>query len=100
VGALCDEACTAAGSGKLVVKTPSGSGKSAAKGKRTLKLKPATISLVPGTVGALKLKLSKPVRKAVTAALADGGSARATVTVTATDPSANAATQTRKVKVV
>jgi CSLREA domain-containing protein len=97
VGALCDEACTAAGSGKLVVKTPAGSGKSAARGKRTLKLKPASLSLAPGTGGTLKLKLSK-ARKAATAALAKGGSVRASVTVTATDASANAATQTRKVK--
>jgi CSLREA domain-containing protein len=98
VGALCDEACTAAGSGKLAVKAPSG--KSAAKGKRTFKLKPASLSLLPGTVGTLKLKLSKPARKAATAALADGGSVRASVTVTATDPSANAATQTRKAKLI
>ena len=100
VGALCDEACTATGSGKLVVKAPSGSGKSTAKGKRTFKLKPASLSLVPGTVGTLVLKLSKGARKAATAALAAGGSARASVTVTATDPSANAATQTRKAKLV
>ncbi len=100
VGALCDEACNAAGSGELVVKAPSGSGKSAAKGKRTFKLKPANLSLAPGTLGTLKLKLSKPVRKAATAALADGGSVRASVTVTATDPSANTATQTRKAKLI
>ena len=55
---------------------------------------------MPGTVGTLKLKLSKPALKAATAALADGGSVRASVTVTATDPSANAATQTRKAKLI
>jgi hypothetical protein len=100
IGALADEACTAAGSGKLVVKAPNGSGKSAAKGKRTFKLKPASVSLVPGTVGTLKLKLSKGTSKAATAALEDGGSVRASVTVTASDPSANAATQARKVKLI
>ncbi len=101
VGALCDEACTAAGSGKLVVTTPNGSAKSAARGKRrTFKLKPASLILLPGTGGALKLRLPKRTRNAATAALTDGGSARAAVTVTATDSSANSVTESRQTRLV
>ena len=101
VAALSDEACTAAASGKLVVTTSSGSGKSAAAGtRRTFKLKPASLSLVPGTAGTLKLKLSQRTRKAATAALEDGGSVRATVTVTATDSAANAARQSRRARLI
>jgi 6-phosphogluconolactonase (cycloisomerase 2 family) len=101
VGAACDVACAAAGSGKLIVTTPSGGGKAALKSSRkTFKIKKVTKQVSAGGKVTLKLKLSKKARAAATKALNNGGKAVAKLTVTATTASGNTDRVKRSVKLV
>ena len=88
VGAECNEACSVTATGQLVVKTKT----------RKFKLKRATAAIGAGQKKTLKLKLSKKARGAAASALLAGGKAKAKLTVVATDPSGNATTAKRTVK--
>jgi 6-phosphogluconolactonase (cycloisomerase 2 family) len=105
VGAVCDEACTAAASGRVTVAAGSrahgGARSRRAGAHHSFKLTPSkSVRLAAGAPGTLKLKLTKAVRKAATKALRSGGSVGANLSVTVTDGSGNATTATRQVRLV
>jgi PKD repeat protein len=104
VGAVCDEACKATASGRVVI-----AGVSPAHGRhslnrvgsrRSFKLAPKSAQLAAGAAGTLKLIVTKAARKAAAKALGNGGSVSAKLSVTATDGSGNATTATRQVRLV
>jgi 6-phosphogluconolactonase (cycloisomerase 2 family) len=104
VGAVCDEACTATASGRVVV-----IGGSRAHGHRrskraaarhSFRLTPKSVQLAAGAAGTLKLKLTRALRRAATKALRSGGSVAVTLSITATDGSGNATTATRQIRLV
>jgi 6-phosphogluconolactonase (cycloisomerase 2 family) len=104
VGAVCDEACTATVSGRVVIATGSrahGHRESRRAGaRRSFKLTPKSVYLAAGAAGTLKLKLPAAVRKAATKALRSGGTVSADLSVKATDTADNATTGTRQVRLV
>jgi PKD repeat protein len=104
VGAVCDEACRATASGRVVVIGGSrahGHRRSKRAGARhSFRLTPKSVQLAAGAAGTLKLKLTRAARQAATKALRSGGSVEANLSITATDGSGNATTATRQVRLV
>ena len=93
-----DQACTAEGSGKLVVEAKK-SGKAALKGKK-FKLTKASKDLAANQKGTLKLKLPKKAQKAAKSSLKGKGKVSAKLTVAASDDAGNQTEAKRTVKLV
>ena len=92
----CDEACTAIGSGTIIVATPR-AGKLIAKRVR-FELRSDTESLAAGEKRTLELKVPRKPRRKTLAALKNGGRASTKLTVTAADAAGNSSSAERAVR--
>ncbi len=97
VGVSCSEACTAAGSGSIVIPAGKKGGKSERK-SRTFKLGKASKSIGAGAKSTLKLKIPKKGQKAAAKAIKGGATVKAKITVKATDAGGNVTQAKRTVK--
>jgi outer membrane protein assembly factor BamB len=88
VKAGCDVACTATGTGKLIVNSK----------RRVFKLKKDKESIAAGETETLKLRIPDKARKTARRSLADDGKAKAKITVEAVDLAGDSETAKRVVK--